>query len=208
MKTTLQEIREESPCEPGWKKLITTLGRIKGDVTLKQILDSNGIADAVWCLRVFSYKQQCLFRAEVAETVLPIFNERYPNDDRPRQAIEAIKKWHSDGIDDNELALCALDTYDYAAAHYAARATHYAIPATAAAAYAASSYAATAAYYAAATVYYASSAPYAVSAAYYAVSAATYATSYYAVPTDTAREDKWKEIEVLFIKYFCKGDES
>ena len=34
---------------------------------------------------------QRLFAADCAERVLPIFEERYPNDDRPRKAIEAAR---------------------------------------------------------------------------------------------------------------------
>jgi hypothetical protein len=58
MKTTLNKIRYnpsgEKPCKPGWEKLIKTLGKTKADdedLHLRTILDSNGLVDAVWCLR-------------------------------------------------------------------------------------------------------------------------------------------------------------
>jgi len=54
MQTTLNKIRKHSPCTEGWKQLLGTLGKTKADdepVTLIQILDSNGLDDALWCLQ-------------------------------------------------------------------------------------------------------------------------------------------------------------
>jgi len=54
MKTTLNKIREKSPCANGWKKLLAHLGKTQADdepLSLITILDSNGLADALWCLR-------------------------------------------------------------------------------------------------------------------------------------------------------------
>lgn len=54
MKTTLNKIREHSPCKSGWEKLLNTLGKTKADdeeLELLTILDSNGIQDAIWCFR-------------------------------------------------------------------------------------------------------------------------------------------------------------
>ncbi len=54
MKTTLNQIRQHSPCASGWAKLLRTLNKTQADdeeVTIPQILDSNGLDDALWCLR-------------------------------------------------------------------------------------------------------------------------------------------------------------
>ena len=54
MKTTLNEIRKHSPCADGWEKLLTYLGKTKADdepLLITTILDSNGLEDALWCLR-------------------------------------------------------------------------------------------------------------------------------------------------------------
>ena len=54
MKTTLNKIRAHSPCKPGWEKLLESLGKTKADdepITIIQILNSNGLDDAIWCLR-------------------------------------------------------------------------------------------------------------------------------------------------------------
>lgn len=54
MKTTLNAIREHAPCADGWKKLLGNLGKSSADdepLSLLTILDSNGLDDAIWCLR-------------------------------------------------------------------------------------------------------------------------------------------------------------
>ena len=52
--TTLNKIRSKSPCREGWEELLKHLGKKKADdepVSLKTILESNGLDDALWCLR-------------------------------------------------------------------------------------------------------------------------------------------------------------
>ena len=52
--TTLNAIREHGPCADGWKKLLNHLGKTGADdepLSLVTILDSNGLDDALWCLR-------------------------------------------------------------------------------------------------------------------------------------------------------------
>lgn len=52
--TTLNAIREHGPCADGWKTLLSHLGKTAADdepLSLLTILDSNGLDDALWCLR-------------------------------------------------------------------------------------------------------------------------------------------------------------
>ena len=54
MKTTLNAIRAHSPCKDGWEKLLTHLGKTRPDddpLDLLTVLESNGLDDAIWCLR-------------------------------------------------------------------------------------------------------------------------------------------------------------
>ena len=54
MKTTLNKIRSHAPCAEGWEKLLTYLGKTKADdeqLSIATIIDSNGLQDALWCLR-------------------------------------------------------------------------------------------------------------------------------------------------------------
>lgn len=54
MYTTLNQIREYGPCTEGWRKLLDHLGKKAADdepLAITTILDSNGLDDALWCLR-------------------------------------------------------------------------------------------------------------------------------------------------------------
>jgi hypothetical protein len=54
VKTTLYQIRDHNPCISGWKTLLRTLGKTEADgeeVSMLTILESNGVEDALWCLR-------------------------------------------------------------------------------------------------------------------------------------------------------------
>ena len=51
---TLDRIRAHSPCESGWVKLLKHLGKTQADdkpLSLLTVLESNGLDDALWCLR-------------------------------------------------------------------------------------------------------------------------------------------------------------
>ncbi len=54
--TTLSRIRAHNPCEGGYRKLAKYLGGVRAygadtPITLRQIVESNGFGDALWCLR-------------------------------------------------------------------------------------------------------------------------------------------------------------
>ena len=136
MKTTLKEIKDKRPCQRGLKKLISNVGSdLNTELTPKQILKSNGIQDAIWVLRCFTgiEKEIKLFAADCAESVLGLFENRYPEDKRPRQAIEASRLYI-----EGEITLEELNEKRYAAyADAAYDAADAAYDAAAAAAYAA-----------------------------------------------------------------------
>ena len=54
MRTTLNKIRAYHPCKDGWEKLLRHLNKTQPDdepLLLEEILNSNGLDDALWCLR-------------------------------------------------------------------------------------------------------------------------------------------------------------
>jgi hypothetical protein len=54
MKTTLNSLRAYNPCKEGWEKLLRGLGKTEADdeiIWIDQVLDINGLDDALWCLR-------------------------------------------------------------------------------------------------------------------------------------------------------------
>jgi len=76
-----------------------------------------------------------IWAADCAERVLPYFEEKYPEDKRPREAIEAIREWARTGVfrmaDVRRTALAAhaaaREAQDYDPARSAARAAGHAM---------------------------------------------------------------------------------
>jgi hypothetical protein len=93
--TTLNEIREKSPCEEGWAKLLKHLGKNKADdepLHMLTILESNGLDDALWCLRAKSLDRLSRhFQAWCAEQVLHHFEADRPDDERVRDQINMLR---------------------------------------------------------------------------------------------------------------------
>ena len=164
MNTTLNKIMEFSLSEPSWEKLLESLNKTKADdepLSFKYILDVLGIRDALWCLCKLDYREQCLFLADVAESVLHIFEDKYPDDMRVRNCIDGIRKFHAGEIDYEDLMLLQIAAY-------------YAVD------------------------------PFDDNAVYAAALSAAYTTAYAVSATAAiSSSEKWKEIEELFIKYFC-----
>jgi len=55
--TTLRQIRQHEPCADGWRTLLSSLGKTGADdepLPLTTILRSNGLDDALWCLRTIT----------------------------------------------------------------------------------------------------------------------------------------------------------
>ena len=122
MITTLNDIKSHLPCTSGWETLLKSLGKTKPDdepIDLMTILKSNGIKDAIWCLRCFDYLDYCLFLADIAESVLHIY-ERDNDNTAPREAIAAIREYKLGNI--NKITLAAAAYAAYAAYDAAANA--------------------------------------------------------------------------------------
>jgi hypothetical protein len=70
------------------------------------------------------HKSLVLWATDCAEHVLPYFEEQYPNDPRPRKAVEAGRAWVRDEITMSEARTAAFAAHAAAreAAHAAARA--------------------------------------------------------------------------------------
>lgn len=176
MKTTFETIKKFKPCVDGWTKLLAYYkpGTLTEEVTISEVVKSNGIKDAVWALRcVDDKKTVMLFCADVAESVLHIFTKAYHGDTRVELCIKAIRDYCNGAITLEELKTAA-NSANYAA-YYAAY---------------------SAAYYAA------NSANYAADSANSAYSA-YYAANYAADSAIDARNDKWNEILTILNKYIC-----
>ena len=144
MKTTLNEIRKHSPCTDGWENLLKYLGKTKADdepLSLLTILDSNGLDDAIWCLRAVEGrdKEIRLFAVWCARQV-----QHLMRDQRSLAALDVAERYANGEATEAELKDAS------AVACYAAKAACYAASAAVwAACCAASAAARNAAYYAA-----------------------------------------------------------
>jgi hypothetical protein len=163
MITTLNQIRSHSPCIEGWTKLLKHLGKATADdepLSLLTVLDSNGLDDAIWCLRTEATPERIQrFALAVARRV----EHLHPQAKATLDIVERYLRGTATKaeLDSVRAAACAA-TYAtaYAAAH-AAAAAYAAAHAAAADAAAAAAHAAAAADAAAAAAYAAADAAYA-----------------------------------------------
>ena len=115
MKTTLNKIRACSPCTEGWTKLLKNLGKTHADdepLAITTILDSNGLEDALWCLRaVDGYQREIrLYAVDCARSV-----QHLMNDARSIAALDVAER-HANGLaTDSELAAAGAAAMDAAA---------------------------------------------------------------------------------------------
>lgn len=124
MKTTLNKIRAKSPCESGWKKLLRAKGKTEADdeeFSLLDVLESNGLEDAIWCLRAVDWfdKEKRLFAVWCARQV-----QHLMKDQRSIAALDVAERFANGEATQDELhtAYAACADADAAAAAYAAAA--------------------------------------------------------------------------------------
>lgn len=75
---------------------------------IKKLVKENQLSWANWTIvRVMDYKQYASYAVFAAEQVIDIFEKKYPNDKRPRAAIEAAKECIKDPSEENKKAAAA-----------------------------------------------------------------------------------------------------
>ena len=100
--TTLNKIREHSPCREGWEKLLTSLGKTKADdepLSFKSILDSNGLDDAIWALRSIDAPEVRLFAVRCVRQIQHLIS-----DERSLNALDVSEMYAVGNATDEELA--------------------------------------------------------------------------------------------------------
>lgn len=120
MKTTLNKIREHSPCTGGWEKLLTYLGKTKADdepLSIATIIDSNGLDDALWCLRaVEGYDKEIrLFAVWCARKV-----QHLMKDQRSIDVLDVAERYANGEATGDELGAARNAARDAATAAWAA----------------------------------------------------------------------------------------
>jgi len=64
----------------------TKLAKTSMDKTIEELVDET------------NHRELAIWAADCAERVLPNFEEKYPEDNRPRKAIEALRAWVQTGV--------------------------------------------------------------------------------------------------------------
>ena len=111
MKTTLNKIRKYEPCAAGWQKLLTYLGKVKADdepLSIATILDSNGLDDALWCLRaVEGYDREIrLFAVWCARQVQHVMT-----DQRSLDALDVAERYANGQATEKEMDAARSDAW-------------------------------------------------------------------------------------------------
>jgi hypothetical protein len=163
MTTWLSDLKDHDPCTEGyqWARESNIASRAEAFAKLER-------GDWwLWLARAYGIDldkpRLVTFAADCAEHVLPKFEDRYPDDKRPRQAIEAARAWVTCPSPETRSAANAANAAAAYTAAYTAY-TAYAAAYAANAAYAAANAAAYAAYAANAAAYAAANAPAATAA--------------------------------------------
>lgn len=114
MKTTLNKIREHDPCHAGWERLLKHLGKTKADgepLSLLTILKSNGLDDALWCLRAVDgcEKEMRLFAVWCARQV-----QHLMTDQESINALDVAERYAHGLATDKELETARVAARDVA----------------------------------------------------------------------------------------------
>ena len=117
MKLTLEMLKKYDACSPAIKRFKKeTCDTV--ELAIKKMQLENLYEWCTWLLaRILSRENKIRFAIFAARQVLGIFEKKYPKDARPRQAIEAAKKYLSDPSAD------AAATASWAAAYASMAAT-------------------------------------------------------------------------------------
>ena len=190
MKISIKWLEKNGACSEG-KEWFQNQQETDGVLVIKKLIGEKQYNWANWTIvRLMTHKQKVQYAVYAAEQVIEIFEKKYQNDKRPREAIEAAKAYLKDPSDKNKNAAANAANAAYAAAYAAAYTAAYT------AAYAADAAADAAAYAAAYSAYSAYSAD-AAYAAYAAANAAAYAAN--AAADRTAMQVKILEYGLSFM---------
>ena len=142
MRITTELVKTFNPCQDRFNNY--QINYPNSDLHIVDFLKLENITydDKIWVWKkVTTINEAALFGLKCAESVLHIFETKYPNDKRPRLALDSIRTYLDNPTEENKkacrAAYAAADAAAYAAADAAADADAAAYAAADAAAYAA-----------------------------------------------------------------------
>ena len=107
---TLAQVSACLPCEDGWCKALKALGTSDPatTITIGDVVLSNGVSDALWCLRVLNWEDVAVRRYVLRTVVLPACRRAatHTTDSRVIECLDVLDRW-VDGDDNVDLAKLA-----------------------------------------------------------------------------------------------------
>ena len=101
MKITDEFLHKHEACSSSLKyvKANNYIG-LEAGIFIKKLIEEKRLSDANWLItRCLSKKNKVKYAVFAAEQVLHIYEKQYPNDNRPRKAIEPAKKFIASSYD-------------------------------------------------------------------------------------------------------------
>ena len=136
MKISKKWLEDKYACGTGVVWFVEQKER-NGLKVVQKLIKEDKLSWANWLIvRIMNYKQYVSYAVYAAEQVIDIYEKKYPNDKRPREAIKVAKKCIKDPSKKNKTAASAAASAA-SAAYAAASAAYAAASAAASAAYAA-----------------------------------------------------------------------
>ena len=130
MKITARWLKSKGSCT-SYEENMRVEKEFNGDIfkIVKYLIREERFSDANWLITRYMNKKQCVrYAVYSARLILPIFENKYPDDNRPRKSIEAAenyiknpcKKTKDICIKAADAAYSAYASADYASSDYAA----------------------------------------------------------------------------------------
>src|SRR3990167_2441231 len=104
MKTNLEKVTALNPCKEGlvWYKDKFGESDVSVETVINQLMDDDKFDWANWFIvRNFTHEQKVMYAIFSAEQVIGIYETKYPDDNRPRKAIEVAKAYLKNHSKDN-----------------------------------------------------------------------------------------------------------
>ena len=119
MKISIKWLEKNGACSEG-KEWFQNQQETDGVLVIKKLIGEKQYNWANWTIvRLMTHKQKVQYAVYAAEQVIEIFEKKYQNDKRPREAIEAAKAYLKDPSDKNKNAAANAANAAYAAAYSA-----------------------------------------------------------------------------------------
>ncbi len=125
-------LKEQRACKEGCEWALKNAPNAEGEDAVKALIKAGKIDWANWLVvRLMTHKQKVQYAIYAAKQVIGIYEKKYPDDKRPREAIEAAKNYlknpcHKTKNTATAAANAAADAYAANAANAAAYAAAYA----------------------------------------------------------------------------------